>query len=122
MLAREEDGGLGKIRREGARERVSGSDPAPHSGVSQRPFSPLLRHTFLSGHLIWPSAILVVAVALQLDLSQGFQIDALRLRLEMEQLQQFLTPLPIGLAALAAAQINGADQPLQQILFEEKMC
>lgn len=127
------------------------------------------------------TAILAVAEALQLDLAQGFQIDALRLRLEMERaiggsdadglwnwklayeagevalvvflrkfgrallaragspaalmpilakvagllpthtrrseemerFQQFSTPLPMGLAALAAAQITPRDLVLE---------
>jgi len=128
-----------------------------------------------------PAAILSVAEALQPDLTQGFQIDALRLRLEMERafggsdatgawdwklayeageaalvlflrkfgrallaragspsallpilakvagllpthtrcseemerFQQFSTPLPMGLAALAAAQITAHDLVLE---------
>ncbi len=128
-----------------------------------------------------PAAILSVAEALQTDLAQGFQIDALRLRVEMErafggsdatgawdwklayeageaalvlflrkfgrallaragspaallpilakvsgllpthtrrseemeQFQQFSTPLPMGLAALAAAQITAQDLVLE---------
>ncbi len=127
------------------------------------------------------AAIIAVARSLQPDLAQGFQIDALRLRLEMERafggsdaaglwdwklgyeacevvlvlflrkfgrallsragspaallpilvkvsnllpthtrrseemerFQQFSTPLPMGLAALAAAQITGADLALE---------
>ncbi len=127
------------------------------------------------------AAIIAVAEALQPDLAQGFKIDALRLRLEMERVyggsdavglwdwklayeacevalvlflrkfgcallaragshaallpiltkvsnllpthtrrseemerfQQFSTPLPKGLAALAAAQISGADLVLE---------
>ena len=127
------------------------------------------------------AAILAVAEALQSDLAQGFQIDALRLRLEMERafggsdamglwdwklayeacevalvlflrkfgrpllarvdslsallpilikvsnllpthtrrseeterFQQFSTPLPMGLAALAAARITGSDLVLE---------
>jgi hypothetical protein len=108
------------------------------------------------------AAILRVAEALQPDLAQGFQIDALRLRAEMEQslaalvlflrkygrallaragshaallpilakvsgllsthtrrsekmerFQQSSTPLPIGLAALAAAQITPRDLVLE---------
>ena len=47
--------------------------------------APVAPTQFPSTSLDTASAIIAVAEALQPDLAQGFQIDALRLRLEMER-------------------------------------